>query len=73
MKPRFIAGAVCPECGALDRLVSDGKRRRCVSCGFEDELSLGSAAAPQTRLDRRKTASRPQAVRFVPGVTKDEG
>lgn len=42
MKKRFIAGAVCPRCGAMDRLVTykkdDREFRECVSCGFQDEM-----------------------------------
>ena len=43
---RFIAGAVCPRCGEMDRLVtferqdSDGKailHKECVSCGYEEK------------------------------------
>lgn len=42
MSRRFIAGAVCPGCQALDRLVvqtaEDGLRiRSCVTCGYEDQ------------------------------------
>ncbi|MCL6268494.1 YheV family putative metal-binding protein [Sansalvadorimonas sp. 2012CJ34-2] len=40
MKKRFIAGAVCPKCAAVDRLVmfeEDGETiRECVECGFTD-------------------------------------
>ena len=40
---RFIAGAVCPDCRALDRLVlearaganGDEEWQRCVACGYE--------------------------------------
>lgn len=39
---RFIAGAVCPRCSEMDRLVTykkDGKEfRECVSCDFHDEM-----------------------------------
>lgn len=48
VKKRFIAGAVCPRCGAMDRLVTykeEGEAgaaakefRECVSCGFKDEM-----------------------------------
>jgi len=42
MVKRFIAGAVCPRCGEMDRLVSfeqDGKTfRECVSCDFSEAL-----------------------------------
>ena len=35
---RFIAGAVCPRCGEMDRIVVDldTDQRECVSCGFSD-------------------------------------
>ena len=51
---RFIAAAVCPSCGEVDRIVvevtlQDGdagasepvelSRRRCVACGFTDEFA----------------------------------
>ena len=39
---RFIAGAVCPRCAEMDKLMTfkkDGKSfRECVSCDFEDEM-----------------------------------
>ena len=42
MKKRFIAGALCPKCGARDTIVTyqqDQKNvRECVECGFIDEL-----------------------------------
>ena len=36
---RFIAGAVCPRCGAMDKIVVnlDSDTRECVACGFSDE------------------------------------
>ena len=38
---RFIAGAVCPRCGEMDRLVSytndDGTFKECVNCDFEEK------------------------------------
>lgn len=57
IKKRFIAGAVCPDCGAQDRLVveemPDGKRRRCVSCGFTDVSASEPEVALPTRFARR--------------------
>lgn len=39
---RFIAGAVCPQCQELDRIVvytqDDSEYRECVSCGFQEKL-----------------------------------
>ena len=41
-KKRFIAGAVCPKCKAMDRIVmyreNDKDFRECVACGFSDEM-----------------------------------
>ncbi len=35
---RFIAGAVCPRCGAMDKIVVDldSDQRECVACGFKE-------------------------------------
>jgi hypothetical protein len=39
---RFVAGAVCPRCSEMDKLVvysEAGKDyRECVACGFKDEM-----------------------------------
>lgn len=54
-RPRFIAGAVCPKCGAMDRLQiiadDDERTRRCVSCGHQDQLSAAASPSPRSRLD----------------------
>jgi len=38
---RFIAGAVCPRCGEMDRLVTytsdEGTFKECVNCDFEEK------------------------------------
>ncbi len=42
VKKRFIAGAVCPQCSGVDKIVTyqdwEKKYRECVSCGFKDEM-----------------------------------
>lgn len=42
VKKRFIAGAVCPKCSAMDRIqmyrIDDVDYRECVDCGFKDEM-----------------------------------
>ena len=57
---RFIAGAVCPQCGEMDRLViepsvdaaaEDVDRRRCVNCGYSDERPGPASREPRSRLD----------------------
>ena len=61
---RFIAGAVCPECRAVDRLVlevragadgvADEEWQRCVACGYEAPRP-GSAyeSVPRGKPERR--------------------
>ncbi len=55
---RFIAGAVCPQCRALDRLVisrvdEHTQRRECVSCGFSDETKADSmGGVPRGKVER---------------------
>ena len=57
MKRRFIAGAVCPRCGLIDKVVmlldSDDRQRECVSCGYTDKLD-GEAeiSEPATRVNQ---------------------
>ncbi len=50
---RFIAGAVCPRCGAMDRIVVDldSDQRECVACGFSE----GRPQAPENELPTRVT------------------
>ena len=42
MRPKFVAGATCAACGAVDRIVVEefdgGRRRRCVTCRHEETL-----------------------------------
>lgn len=41
-KKRFIAGAVCPRCSAMDTIqtyrAEEKEFRECVACGFKDEM-----------------------------------
>jgi uncharacterized metal-binding protein (TIGR02443 family) len=75
---RFIAGAVCPRCGVMDRIVvaPDGESRECIACDFSDERPVDTLQPLPTRVTRpaaRRIETEAQAVRFV-GVdeTKDE-
>ena len=60
---RFIAGAVCPECRALDRIVlelRDGGQewQRCVTCGYESvrpDVNQGHIGVPRGKPERRST------------------
>jgi uncharacterized metal-binding protein (TIGR02443 family) len=63
---RFIAGAVCPQCGAMDKLVlyvgSPQQRRECVGCGYQDNLKDAPIAAePATRVNRARPGEAPLA------------
>jgi uncharacterized metal-binding protein (TIGR02443 family) len=54
---RFIAGAVCPRCGEMDRLVTfekEGKSlRECVSCDFtEEQVANVVSSEIQTRVNQ---------------------
>lgn len=44
IKKRFIAGAICPQCKEVDKLMSwreeDKDYRECVSCGFKDVMGF---------------------------------
>ena len=54
MPRRFIAGAVCPRCGEMDKLAvdTDADTRECVSCGYSDSRPVDAAAEPPTRVSR---------------------
>jgi uncharacterized protein len=45
---RFIAGAVCPRCALMDKIVVDldTGQRLCVSCGFSEERPGLPALSP---------------------------
>lgn len=73
-KKRFIAGAVCPKCSAMDRIVSfrndkGEEARECVACGFSDVLRF--PAAPQAELETR--VNKPMLGDFEPVKLIDPG
>ncbi len=47
---RFIAGAMCPDCGATDTIyIVKGavpESRHCVECGFSDERPKANSSQP---------------------------
>ena len=53
-RPRFIAGALCPSCKVMDRLVVDFEtdERFCVECGFKEKRPQQVAEEPTTRVTR---------------------
>ena len=53
---RFIAGAVCPKCAKMDKLVvfkeDENIFRECVSCGYRQKMDFAPAFEPlPTRVD----------------------
>lgn len=69
MKKRFIAGAVCPRCGAMDKIVVDasGDNRECVSCGYKDERPTQAQTELRTRVNRpsRRVEAEAQPVTLI--------
>lgn len=67
---RFIAGAVCPRCGVMDRIVvsGDGVTRTCIDCGFTDERPGDPPAPLSTRVSRasaRRVETPSDVVRLI--------
>jgi uncharacterized metal-binding protein (TIGR02443 family) len=46
---RFIAGAVCPRCALMDKIVVDldTDQRICVSCGFREDRPGSAVSNPR--------------------------
>lgn len=69
MTRRFIAGAVCPRCGEMDKLLVDSatNRRECVSCGYNDERPTDVQTELRTRVNRprRRQDTSPEPVRLI--------
>jgi len=67
---RFIAGAVCPRCGVMDRIVvsSDGESRACIACDFSDARPVDIPQPVSTRVTRpaaRRVETEAQVVRLM--------
>ena len=73
---RFIAGAVCPACSEMDRILMwniDGvPHRECVACGYADTLNAQGQSVPSelgTRVNQKQSKavdSKLQTVQFFP-------
>ncbi len=68
---RFIAGAVCPQCGVQDKIVVDldSDTRSCLACDFSEGRPADAAAAElPTRVSRpvaRRVETAAEAVRLI--------
>ncbi|WP_020208534.1 YheV family putative zinc ribbon protein [Gilvimarinus chinensis] len=74
--PRFLAGAVCPRCEAMDRIKvyskDDKDYRECVECGFLDELHFpGNSRELPTRVNQAKTEIDEDVVKILPINTQE--
>jgi uncharacterized protein len=61
---RFIAGAVCPRCAQLDKLVmylDDDHRqvRECVRCGYQDVMTDQGPEELKTRVNQARPGQKP--------------
>ncbi len=84
---RFIAGAVCPRCAAMDRIVAytdeDQRQvRECVACGFNEKLRevdtlAAQAPQPETRVTRKiaplADQVKAQPIKFYPRMPGKKG
>lgn len=67
MKVRFIAGIVCPKCGAQDSVrihipeqgEVDEQLRDCVTCGHEERIGQSAATRQEmiTRVNHKESAA----------------
>ena len=67
---RFIAGAVCPKCAEMDRLVSytndEGTFKECVACGFmEKQIVQVAQNELETRVNHVDQHDEDQEVQVV--------
>lgn len=64
---RFIAGAVCPRCSEMDKLVmfrneNDEQVRECVRCGYSDVMNEnGQTEELSTRVNQPRVGEQPLA------------
>ncbi len=71
-KRRFIAGAVCPRCSAMDKIVIDleSDSRECVGCGFvearpEDPGRPPEVATRVSRASARRVETAAEVVKLI--------
>ena len=74
-KRRFIAGAVCPQCKEMDKIVlykeEDTEVQECVRCDYKQvQRFRSSPTEPATRVSKtrseRAAEEQPVQIKFVP-------
>ena len=75
---RFIAGAVCPRCGAMDRIIVDldTQTRECVACDFvedrpQDNALQGELPTRVSRAAARRVETPAEAVTLIDPSRED--
>ncbi|WP_049631230.1 YheV family putative zinc ribbon protein [Cellvibrio sp. pealriver] len=78
-KRRFVAGAVCPRCSEMDKLVvfnEEGKDyRECVACGYKEEMRFKPVARElETRVNQTEEDKRDavQVINILPFSKPDQ-
>jgi uncharacterized metal-binding protein (TIGR02443 family) len=76
---RFIAGAVCPRCSAMDKIIVDleSDARECVACGFsegrpKDTIADGEIPTRVTRGAARRVETPAQVVTLIDDASSTE-
>ena len=76
IRKRFIAGAVCPKCQALDKIVAwrqdDADFRECVECGFSDEMRFKNAQSELRTRVNQTGSEKPTAVKILDFPTAEK-
>lgn len=79
VKKRFVAGAICPRCKEMDKLMMykvDGiDVRECVACNFKDEMRFKPALRElETRVNitEEKISTETQVVKLILGGGTDK-
>ena len=76
-KKRFIAGAVCPRCGELDKIrayrIDDKDYRECVACDFQDEMRFKPVLRElDTRVAQKSAQAEPVKILSPPTDDSEE-
>lgn len=76
---RFVAGAVCPRCSEMDKLVvynQEGKDyRECVACGYKEEMHFKPVARElETRVNQTEDDKKDavQVINILPFEKPDQ-
>ena len=78
-KRRFVAGAVCPRCSEMDKLVVYSEEghdyRECVACGYKDEMHFKPVTrelGTRVNLSEEEKQNQLQVINILPFKTGGE-